>query len=69
MHQVYALPHYSPYMLHEGANHPCRQYEGKGKGKGYVAVTQRIWACVSYDTTDVPIGHSVEWFDATQHTV
>ena len=41
---------------------------GKGKGKGYVAVTQRIWACVSYDTTDVPIGHSVEWFGATQQS-
>ena len=40
----------------------------RGKGKGKVAVTQRIWACVSYDTKDVPIGHSGEWFGATQQS-
>ena len=40
----------------------------RGKGKGKVAVTQRIWACVSYETNDVPIGHSVEWFGATQQS-
>ena len=40
----------------------------KGKGKGKVAVTQRIWDCISYDTNDVPIGHSIEWFGATQQS-
>ena len=38
------------------------------EGKGKFAVTQRIWACVSYDTNDVPIEQSEDWTGATRQS-